>query len=361
MIRRTGRVADAYRAAGLLMLGMLFAACGGSTEPPVTVATVEVTPTDATRQVGETVQLSVAVKDENGNLLSGQTVLWSSSATTVASVSSSGLVTANAVGSATITAAVGNKSGISAITVSPPPIASISVAPTNDSLFVRETVTLTPTLRDANNAVVTGRTVTWVSTSPNIATVSGTGLVTGVGDGTATITASADGRSATATIRVFNPCLVTNAPVIAVAQTINAALSTFDCQLPDNTFADGYAVQVTTATNVQIDMSASFDTFLYLLELLPNGTLETRAENDDLDPDDPANPNDPVDTNSRITFNLVAGAQYFILANSFDPNIVGNYTLKMVTAPPAFVAGQDGYTKPGKAPMTSLIKALRIR
>ena len=361
MIRRTVRVADAFGAAGLLMLGVVFAACGGSTEPPVTVATVDVTPTDATRQVGETVQLSVAVKDDAGNLLSGQTVLWSSSATTVASVSTSGLVTAHAVGSATITAAVGNKSGVSSITVSPPPIASISVTPDNDTLFVRETVTLTPTLRDASNAVVTGRTVTWVSTSPNIATVSGTGLVTGVGDGTATITASADGKSATATIRVLNPCLISNAPPIAVAQTINGALSTFDCKLTDDTFADGYAIQVTTATNVQIDMTASFDTYLVLLELLATGVLQERAVNDDVDPDDPALPNDPVDTNSRITFNLVAGAQYFILANSFDPNVFGNYTLKVVTAPSAFIAGPNAYFKPGKASITSLIKSLRVR
>lgn len=360
MIRRTIRAADAFSAAGLLMLGAVFASCGGSTEPPVTVATVEVTPTEATRQVGETVQLSAAVKDANGNLLSGQSVSWSSSASAVASVSTSGLVTSNAIGSAVITAAVGNKSGVSAITVSPPPVASISVAPTNDTLFVRETVTLTPTLRDANNTVVTGRTVTWVSTSPNIATVSGTGLVTGVGDGTATITASADGKSASATIRVFDPCLISNARSIAVGQTINGSLATLDCKLDDDTFADGHAIQVATTTNVQIDMTASFDTYLYLFELSPTGTLALATENDDVDPDDPANPNDPVDTNSRITFNLVAGTQYFILANSFDPNVFGNYTLKVVTAG-AFMAVQDGYTKPGKAPILSLLKSLRIR
>ncbi len=360
MIRRNVRATGAFSAAGLLMLGGVFAACGGSTEPPVTVATVEVTPNEATRQVGEAVQLSVAVKDASGNLLSGQSVLWSSSATTVASVSSSGLVTTHALGSAFITAAVGDKSGVSTITVSPPPIASIAVAPTNDTVFIRETVTLTATLRDANNTVITGRTVTWVSTSPNIATVSGAGLVTGVVDGTATITASADGRSATATIRVVNPCLISTVPPIAVGQTINGALAAIDCKLTDDTYADAYAIQVTTTTSVQIDLTASsFDTYLVLLELLANGTLEERSVNDDIDPDDPANPNDPVDTNSRITFTLVAGAQYLILANSFDPNVFGDYTLR-VTAVGAFIAGRDGYTKPGKAPIASLLKSLRV-
>lgn len=359
MIRRTVRVPRAVSAAGLLMLALTFSACGGTSEPAVTVATVEVTPNSASPQVGQTVQLSAAVKDANGNLLSGQSVAWSSSATPVASVSSSGLVTTLAIGSTVITATAGNKTGVSTITVMPEPIASIAVAPTNDTLLVGETVTLTATLRNASNTVVTGRTVTWASTSPNIATVSGTGLVTGVSDGTATVTASADGKSATATIRVLSPCSTGLAAPIAVGQTINGTLATTDCKLTDDTYADGYAIQVATATNVQIDMTASFDTYLVLLELQSNGSLVQRSFNDDLDPDDPADPADPVNTNSRIAFTLVAGAQYFILANSFDPNIFGDYTLK-VAAVSAFIAGRDGYTKPGKAPMSTLLKSLRV-
>ncbi len=315
------------------------------------VASVEVTPPTASRVVGESVQLSAAVKDANGNLLSGQSVLWSSSATAIASVSASGLVTAHALGSAVITAAVGNKSGAATITVGPPPVASISVAPTSDTLLVRESTQLFATLRDAGNNVLTGRTVTWVSISPDIASVSATGLVTGVGEGTTSITASADGKTATAAIRVINPCLVLNAPPIAVGQSINAALSTFDCRLTDNTYADVYAVMVSAGTNVQIDMTAGFDTFLILLELLINGTLVQRAFNDDID---------QATTNSRITFTLVAGAQYVILANSFDPNITGGYTLRLAAAA-ALIAGREVDNKPGKAPITSLLKSLRVR
>jgi uncharacterized protein YjdB len=102
--------------------------------------------------------------------------------------------------------------------------------------------------------------VTWLSTSPTIASVSATGLVTGVADGTATITASADGKSATATIRVFSPCSTALAPVIAIGQTINGSLSALDCKLTDDTYVDGYAIQVATSTNVKIDLTASFDT-----------------------------------------------------------------------------------------------------
>jgi hypothetical protein len=348
----------AARLSATCVLGVLVVACGGGgSEPTPVVATVEVSPLLSDRQVGQTLQLSATVKDASGTILSGQSVSWSSSASTVASVSSSGLVTAHALGTALITAAAGSRSGVATVNVVPEPIASIAVAPTSDTLLVGENVQLTATMRDASNNVVTGRQPTWTSSSQTVASVSSSGLVTGVADGIATITASADNRSATATIRVFGPCSTAIAPTITVGQTINGSLATTDCKLTDDTYADGYGIVVTTATNVQIDMTASFDTYLVLLELSVNGTLIQRAVNDDVDPDDLADPNDPVDTNSRITFTLQPNVQYFILANSFDANVTGNYQLKVATA--AFVAGNAVIGKRGKAPVSSLIQALK--
>ena len=342
-----------------LVLGVFLAACGGdSTDPPPAVATVEVSPLTTDRQVGQTIQLSATVKDASGNILSGQSVAWSSSAANVASVSSSGLVTASSIGTALITAAAGSKSGVATVNVVPEPIASITVAPTNDTLLIGETVQLTATLRDAANNIVT-RPVAWSSPLPTVATVSNSGLVTAVGEGTATITATADGRSATASIRVFSRCSTIFAVPIAVGQTINGALTSTDCKFddPDNTYADGYAITVTTATNVQIDMTATFDTYLYLVELLPTGNLVLRAQNDDVDPDDETDPNDPVDTNSRITFTLQPNLSYFILANSYEANTLGDYQLKVTAV--SFVAGRSVAGKPGKAPAASLIKAIK--
>ncbi|MGH9202601.1 MAG: Ig-like domain-containing protein, partial [Vicinamibacterales bacterium] len=300
-----------------------------------------------------------AVKDAAGNLLSGQSVAWSSSATSVASISASGLVTAVSVGTAIITAASGNKVGVATITVLPEPIASITVSPTVDTMLVGESVQLVPTMRVANGNIVTGRLITWVSSAPTIATVSNSGLVSGIADGTATVTASVDNRSATATIRVFSRCSTALALPITVGQTINGSLATTDCQLTDLTYADGYALQVNANTSVQIDLTASFDTWLVLLELTSAGTLELRQENDDVDPDDPDDPNDPVNTNSRITFTLLASRQYFVLANSFDPNVTGDYQLKVLAAAPV-IAQQLGGSKPGKAPVSALVKSLRV-
>ncbi len=62
----------------------------------------------------------------------------------------------------------------------PPAVASVTAAPTTSSLTVGDTVRLAATVRDASGNVLTDRVVTWASSNPAAATVSGTGLVTGV-------------------------------------------------------------------------------------------------------------------------------------------------------------------------------------
>ena len=344
---------NAGAVASLLSVALLASACGGSSEPDVVIASVEVSPTTASPQVGQTVQLNAAVKDAAGTILNGQSVAWSSSVTSVASVSASGLVTALTLGTTVITAASGNKVGVATITVAPPPVASITLSPTVDTILIAETLQLVPTLRDASNNIVTGRTVSWTTSNATIATVSNSGLVTGVDDGNVTITATVDNRSASANLRVFSRCSTFFAVPIAVGQTLNGTLATTDCKFPDNTYVDAYSLQVNTNTNVQIDLtSTTFDTWLILFESTGSG-LVIRAENDDVDPNDPSN------TNSRINFALVAGRQYFIGANTFDANVTGDYQLKVTAAAPV-IAQQLGRTKPGKASASSLLRAIRV-
>ncbi len=90
---------------------------------PAAVASVKVTPATGSIAVGGTLQLTATPQDSAGRALSGRTVTWTSSKSSIASVSGSGLVTGVGAGSATITAASGGKSGTAAITVSaaPPP------------------------------------------------------------------------------------------------------------------------------------------------------------------------------------------------------------------------------------------------
>ena len=172
------------------------------TAAPVPVATVAVAPPSASVDEGKTVQLTATPKDANGTPLSGRVVTWTSSNTAAATVSASGLVTGKVAGTATITATSEGKSGTSAITVVRVPVASVAVAPAAPSVQEGFTVQLTATPKDASGTPLTGRAVTWQSSNTGIATVSASGLVTGVVPGGATITATSEGQSGTSAVTV---------------------------------------------------------------------------------------------------------------------------------------------------------------
>ena len=169
---------------------------------PAAVASVSVTPSSASLVLGTTQQLTANARDAAGAALSGRTVTWSSSAPAVAIVSTTGLVTTVTVGTATISATTEGIVGTAAITVTPVPVASVGVSPATASLVLGTTQQLTANARDAAGAALTGRTVTWSSSAPAVATVSTTGLVTTIAVGTATISATADGIVGTAAITV---------------------------------------------------------------------------------------------------------------------------------------------------------------
>jgi uncharacterized protein YjdB len=91
------------------------------------------------------------------------------------------------------------------LTVAQIPIATLTVTPASASVQVGSTVQLSAIARDANNNVLTGRPVAWTSSNTAIATVSTSGLVTGVAEGQVTVTATSEGKSAAATITVTRP------------------------------------------------------------------------------------------------------------------------------------------------------------
>ena len=193
------------------------------TLPPV--ASVSVSPASASVLLTQTVQLTATTLDSTGAVLTGRTVTWSSNNGAVATVSGSGVVTGSAVGTATITATSEGKSGSATITVSTVPVATVTVAPPSAGLNTGQTVQLSATTRDSAGNVLAGRVVTWGSSAPSVATVTSGGLVTGVAAGTATMTATSEGKSGTSAITVtFVPVsTVTVTPAsanLAVGQTV---------------------------------------------------------------------------------------------------------------------------------------------
>lgn len=174
-----------------------------SSEPdPIKVTSVTVSPSTATLKMDgtKTVQLSATVSPSNAT---NKSVTWSTSNSSVATVSSSGFVTAQAAGSATITCKANDgsgKYGNCAVTVSasdPIKVSGISLNYSSLSLVKGRTRQLRATITPSN---ATDKTVTWTSNNSSVATVSNDGNVTAVERGTATITCKAkDGSGVQAT------------------------------------------------------------------------------------------------------------------------------------------------------------------
>lgn len=169
---------------------------------PAPVATITVAPNAPTINLNATQQLTATLRDASGTVLTGRAVTWETSAAAVASVDGNGLVRGVAPGTATITARSEGQAGTTLVTVQLAPVATITLAPLSPSVQVGATVQMTATLRDASGALLTGRTVTWETSSAATATVTAAGLVGGVAAGGATITARSEGQSASAIVTV---------------------------------------------------------------------------------------------------------------------------------------------------------------
>jgi uncharacterized protein YjdB len=154
--------------------------------------------------VGSTQQVEAIAKDADGTVITGRVVTWSSSDIAKVTVSPSGLLTAVAAGEATITAASEKQSASFVLTVLAP-VASLSISPASATVAAGAQLQLAATLKDSQGNVLSGRGVTWSSFDPARATVSNAGLVSGLSQGGVTITASSEGKSATAALTILPP------------------------------------------------------------------------------------------------------------------------------------------------------------
>jgi uncharacterized protein YjdB len=170
---------------------------------PVPVSRVALSRDTATLAATTTLQLTATPLDSAGHALADRTVTWSSSDTTVAKVSASGLVTAIAVGTANIVATSEGKTGQTRITVTPAAVASIDVTPGSPTVSEGFTVQLTAVARDALGRVLTGRALAWSSSNIAAATVDANGLVRGVAPGIANIIVTSGNVFGGASVRVI--------------------------------------------------------------------------------------------------------------------------------------------------------------
>ena len=180
-------------------------------------------PTSVSLAAGETKQLDCHFT-YNNNYTQG--ISYSSSNTSVATVSNSGLITAKAPGTTTITAksASSRYNETCTVTVTSPNIlvTSITLNKTSLSLQPGQSETLTATVLPSN---ATNKTVTWTTSSTSIATVDSDGNVTAKSKGSATITCKANdgsGKQATCAVTVTDPIIEPTAITISPSsKTIN--------------------------------------------------------------------------------------------------------------------------------------------
>jgi uncharacterized protein YjdB len=152
------------------------------------------------------------------------TAIWSSSATSVATVVATGANAGNATsvgaGSATISALFGGTTGSTTVTVTAATLSSITVSPSAATVAIGGTLGLkaTGTYSDGTSTDLTGSAV-WSSSDATIVAVS-SGTISAIAAGNATVTASFGGKSGSAAITV------------SAAQLLSITLSPAPASLP---------------------------------------------------------------------------------------------------------------------------------
>ncbi|MDQ8162122.1 MAG: Ig-like domain-containing protein [Gemmatimonadota bacterium] len=164
--------------------------------------------------------------------------------------------------------ACGGGGGDGATSPTPPPastgVATVAVALSATQITVGGTATATTELRSAAGAVVTGRAVSWTSSTPTVATVNDAGTVTALAAGAATITATSEGKTGSASLTVIPAPVATVQVTLAQPSLIVGTTTTASAVLRDERGATltGRAVAWSSSTPgvATVDISGAITT-----------------------------------------------------------------------------------------------------
>lgn len=184
----------------LFILLVLLSGCGGkegdgggSTNLPATTGQLQSIQLTASSTINPCVLVPLTATAYYTDGTSAQVtnqIQWGVDATTpFAVVSASGVLTGFAQGAATVYGYAGNISGSAVVTISASD--SITLTPTATTIAVNGSSQVAAQSCVTSRATDVSTVVTWSSSNTTIATVDGTGKVTGVASGSATITATA--------------------------------------------------------------------------------------------------------------------------------------------------------------------------
>ena len=188
---------------------------GGGGSSTVAVTGVSISKSSLSLVEGGSETLTATVTPDNAT---NKAVSWKSSDAATATVDNSGKVTAVKAGSATITVTTtdGSKTATCSVTVTAKTVAvsGVTLDHANLEITTGETAQLKATVSPDN---ASDKSVEWTSSDASVATVDGTGKVTAVKAGTATITVKTKDGGKTAT------CSVTVNPIAVESVTVEPA------------------------------------------------------------------------------------------------------------------------------------------
>ncbi len=188
----------------LILFPVILSCNGGESNGPdnPVVASVSVSIPRTAFRVGENLQAAALPLDSVGGVLTGRDIVWSTNNAEVVTVSSGGVVSGVGPGTATVSADVEGKVGSVIVVVSLVPVATITVTPGTESVSAGATASFTAVLKDSAQRVLTGRTITWTSSAPTVASVNDAGVATGILVGSSNIVATAEGKQGQAALTV---------------------------------------------------------------------------------------------------------------------------------------------------------------
>ena len=197
-----------------------------STSTSATVTSIALSPSNLTLAPAATQQYSARATYSDSSTADASSGTWTSSSPSVATISASGLATAVAAGTTSISVTFGGVTQATTLTVSAATTATLSSISLTDaeggSVVVGTTdqYIATAIYSDNSHSDISG-TVAWTSSSPNVATVSASGLVTALSAGTTNLTATSGSVSQQATVTV-SAATLTSLAVTSTNTTFSA-------------------------------------------------------------------------------------------------------------------------------------------
>ncbi|HEV2837573.1 MAG TPA: Ig-like domain-containing protein, partial [Pyrinomonadaceae bacterium] len=171
------------------------------------VKTVQVSAPVKEAEVGQQIKVTAVAKDAAGNVINEQPSTFFAGPFDIAAVDDDGNVKLFGTGEVTVGAIIGGKPGLTTFMVKAPSIKTIDVTPLKTPLIVGGSIPLDAVTRIYNGDPRTGVPINWTTYNPRVATVDAGGVVTGVGPGKATITATSGTATSTTQITVVKNTL----------------------------------------------------------------------------------------------------------------------------------------------------------